>query len=804
MTPLPLLLLGLLGAEQDLDTFRFADVQAARRTWVSAEGTPPVELAKDNGQTVLQLVAPFAADAKLPRAVIDRRAVLDLSAAGAFSLEIAADSPEAAGHLSLYFRSGDGWYAGSGSLVKKGWQTVRFSKAGFHTEGTPAGWQKIDGVRIAAWRGAPKDATLQIRRLAAVTHEVALIVPAAATHRGDPEYRAAMDSAALVAGMLEELGLGSDAIEDTALAAGALGKRRVAILAHNPGVSNEGIAALEKFVEGGGKVFVCYSLPERLGRVLGFGNAKYVRPQRPGQFSEIRFEATDIPGLPEKVAQASWNITAAEPAGHNARVIGRWLDVAGRPAGHAALLLSDRGAFFSHVILGDDRAGKEQMLAAVLGKFEPSLWRPMAQAALDRAEKVGHCSTLEELKRWAAKDFGVENRDRNPPVQLAWGENGLLDAKTHFKKELYVETAQFAEAAHRHLVDAYLWSQPSPKREGRAVWNHSGTGAYTGDWGPSAEELATAGINMIQPNMLWGGLAHYASDILPRSDTFRQYGDQVEQCVAAAKKHGLQVHVWKVNYNLSNAPKDFVEKMRRAGRTQVTAGGQPQNWLCPSHPENQKLELESMLEVARKYAVDGLHFDYIRYPNRECCYCEGCRGRFEAASGRKVANWPRDCYSGEWRDEYNDWRCKQITALVAAVHREGKKLRPQLKISAAVFGGYPGCRDSVAQDWPAWIKAGYLDYVCPMDYTTSATEFRALVENQLKLVGGRIPVYPGIGATASSSTLSPDRVVGQIHIARSLGAAGFTIFNFDRGTAQSIIPGIGLGAGAQRAVPPHP
>jgi uncharacterized lipoprotein YddW (UPF0748 family) len=379
----------------------------------------------------------------------------------------------------------------------------------------------------------------------------------------------------------------------------------------------------------------------------------------------------------------------------------------------------------------------------------------------------------------------------------------LRTAENQLRAKEYAKATETAKDAHESLVSSYLLAQPSPKREGRAVWNHSGTGAYPGDWDRSAKELAAAGINMIQPNMLWGGLAHYASDILPRSETFRQHGDQIAQCVAAAKKHGLQVHVWKVNYNLSNAPQEFVEKMRRAGRTQTTVSGQPQSWLCPSHPENQKLELESMLEVARKYAVDGLHFDYIRYPGRETCYCDGCRQRFEKESGKPVGNWPKDCYSGPRREAYNDWRCQQITALVAAVYREGKKLRPELKISAAVFGSYPSCRESVAQDWPAWVKAGYLDYICPMDYTNSDTQFRALLENQLKLVGGRIPVYPGIGATASSSTLPADRVVGQIHAARELGAGGFTIFDFARGTAQSIIPGIGLGAGKQKAVPAH-
>ena len=798
MTSLPLLLLGLLGAEQVIDEFRYANPQVAAATWVASSGTPPVELMTDGQRSVLKVVAPFATDPKLPRTVIDREVTLDLASPGEFVLELASDSPEAFAQLTLYFRSGEGWYGSGGSPTKKGWQTLHFSKASFRSEGSPAGWQKIDGVRIAAWRGQAKDASLLLRRLAAVSHDVALVVPARSPGRGDREVRSALETAERVSEMLANLGLGSDTIDETAVAHGALGKRRVAVLAYNPGLPDEAATALEQFVDGGGKLLVCYQLPDKLGRVLGFGGAKYVGQQRQGQFAEIRFDAADTPGLPKQVRQASWNITAAEPIGGGARVIGRWYDDQGKPTGHAAMLISDKGAFFSHIILADDRDGKRQMLAAVLGRLAPPLWQQMAQAALDRSAKVGHCENLEEATAYIKANGDDAARQR-------------LDAaaKTHVRateqaaRGAYPEVVDLARNSHDLLADAYLRAQPSPKREGRAVWNHSGTGAYPGDWERSAKELAAAGLNMIFPNMLWAGRAHYASDVLPRSSTFEQYGDQIAQCVAAAKKHGLEVHVWKVNYNLSGAPRDFVDKLRREGRLQATAQGEPQNWLCPSHPENQKLELESMLEVGRKYAVDGLHFDYIRYPGRECCYCDGCRQRFEAATGHKVVDWPKECYSGSRREEYNDWRCKQINWLVAAVHREAKKLRPELKISAAVFGAYPACRDSVAQDWPEWIKAGWLDFVCPMDYTESDLSFASLVENQLKLVGGRIPVYPGIGATASRSALSADRVVGQIHHARSLGAAGFTVFEFNPRTAQSIIPGVGLGAGARKAVPPH-
>ena len=41
---------------------------------------------------------------------------------------------------------------------------------------------------------------------------------------------------------------------------------------------------------------------------------------------------------------------------------------------------------------------------------------------------------------------------------------------------------------------------------------------------------------MVLPNMLWGGLAHYPSDVLPRSETFRKHGDQIAQCVAARQE----------------------------------------------------------------------------------------------------------------------------------------------------------------------------------------------------------------------------------------------------------------------------
>jgi uncharacterized lipoprotein YddW (UPF0748 family) len=797
--------LSAAAGEQVIDAFDYADSRAAQEAWVASSGTPAVEMVREDNRTVLRFDTPFATDKKLERTILDREVALDLAAPGQFRLEIAVDKPEEAGRLSLYFRSGAGWYSAGTGFAKQGWQTLRFSKASFGVEGQPAGWHQIDGIRISVWRGPPEDSAIRLGRLAAVWHDVALVIPAAYDKPGDGEMRSALRAAEDLGAMLDELGLGSDAVEDAALAHGALGNRHVAILAYNPRIAPEAVEALEQFVEEGGKLFACYSLPPRLAKVLGIGRMQYYRPEGSGPLAEIRFDAADVPGLPESVKQSSWNITAPEPASADARIIGYWYDDEGRPTGRAAMLLSDRGAFFSHLVLADDPSGKKQMLAAVLGRLDPTLWQRMAEVAIERAQSVGHCEDLAQLNEHVKKtgDASAAQCLQRAEKSLASARQSVATALT-LGRQLAI-SMQFAEAvetarmAHDLAGEAYLRAHPSPAKEGRAFWNHSGTGAYPGDWERTARELAEAGFNMVVPNLLWAGRAHYPSDVLPRSKTYEEHGDQIAQCLAACKRHGIEVHVWKVNHNLSGAPQAFVEKLRREGRLQKSNGGQEQKWLCPSHPENFKLELESMLEVARKYDVDGLHFDYIRYPNRSHCYCDGCRQRFEAETGIKVSDWPRDCHSGKLHDAYHDWRCRQITRLVGAVHREAKSIKPKIKISAAVFGAYPDCRESVGQDWVAWVKAGYLDFICPMDYTQSDPQFIGLVTNQLRLVGGRIPVYPGIGAWR----LPPDRVVGQIHHARSLGAPGFTVFNLSEGAAQSLLPGIALGAGSQRATPPH-
>lgn len=237
--------------------------------------------------------------------------------------------------------------------------------------------------------------------------------------------------------------------------------------------------------------------------------------------------------------------------------------------------------------------------------------------------------------------------------------------------------------------------------------------------------------------------------------------------------------------------------MRREKRLQTRMDGTEEPWLCPSHPRNQELEIESMVEIARNYDVDGIHFDYIRYPDGEHCFCAGCRERFGAATGIQMTNWPAQVLAnGNAREPWLQWRRDNITAVVRTASEQARAVRPKIQISAAVFPNWSTDRDTIGQDWKLWCERGYLDFVCPMGYTSSNNGFNNLVTKQIAWAGD-VPCYPGIGASAATPRFGADKVIDQINITRAHNTGGFVILNYAVHEANELLPKLGLGITAQ-------
>jgi hypothetical protein len=210
------------------------------------------------------------------------------------------------------------------------------------------------------------------------------------------------------------------------------------------------------------------------------------------------------------------------------------------------------------------------------------------------------------------------------------------------------------------------------------------------------------------------------------------------------------------------------------------------DWLCPSNPENRKLEKEAMLELVRSYDIAGIQFDYMRYPGGDYCFCDGCKERFQQSQGVKVEKWPDDVrQGGPLAGKWQQWRRGLITSLAQEISDAARALKPAICVSLAAWPDIDDGRDVYGQDWVPWAGDGALDFVCPMDYATDDQELASLVQRQVSEVKGAVPVYAGLGAFEMKS----DRqLIDQVGVARSEGADGFVAFAYGSGELAKWLP----------------
>ena len=638
--------------------------------------------------------------------------------------------------FSCYFKSGKGWYHGSFSPEEAGkWQRVVVRKTETRVEDTPDGWGAITLMRISGWRGETIDATCRIANVAYLgggNPDVAIVYAGAQAAKGGAEGKAYLTFAANLSATLESIGIGSSMIADTDLTTNQLAAVSAVMLPYNTSFPAETFPALKQFVSSGRRIFACYSMPNEIADLLGIKQKGVVRPPKP--IAGFLKRGSGLPGQPEFAPQASWMTQRVDLPSFGAETLATWATGGKESLQMPALVRTPAGIYMAHVWLGGSDGEAAALMRAIV------------------------C-------------------DLAPP----------LKAK--------IEAREAAKAKQRADDRAWLEAQKPKAGEHRAFWCHSAWGLGGGrTWDESVRILKENGFNALLPNLAWGGAAFYRSKVLPAAAEVATQGDALEQCLAACRKYGVACHVWKVCWNMGSCVDPvFSAKMAATNRTQVAYGGESKpGWLCPSHPDNQKMEIEAMVELAKK-GVDGIHFDYIRYPDGNHCFCAGCRARFEAMAGGTVTNWPGDVRKDErLKKLWLDFRTSNISFVVRNVSQRVRAEAPGVKISAAVFSSAETSPTNVGQDWTAWCRADWLDFVCPMDYVESSALFRNQVAAQKRLVG-KVPVYPGIGlSTWRNDGREAVRLAKQILAVRELGVEGFTVFNFDR-RAEKVLPMLHLG-----------
>jgi len=322
---------------------------------------------------------------------------------------------------------------------------------------------------------------------------------------------------------------------------------------------------------------------------------------------------------------------------------------------------------------------------------------------------------------------------------------------------------------------ASVYGKPPPN-ERRGVWLHVGMDRHPQVVMP---ELKRLGLNMAIPRIAGGTTAFYASKVQPDiQDPLAPDGDWLAELVKHAHANGIELHPY-VNVLIveGRASPASLKRLRAEGRLQEGPAGQRIDWFCPSQEINFEAIERLMLEIATRYDVDGIQYDFIRYPNALGCFCAKCRAGFEKATGKPVAHWPTDVTKGPRQAEWTEYRCGRISALVQRVSTRLRKEAPKVKISAAVFRDWPACRESVGQDWVRWCREGWLDFVCPMNYTLDPKLFAERTTIHRQALPAGFPLIEGIGIQSGSGTMNDaGRLAVQIALARRHGAVGFAGF----------------------------
>ncbi|MGQ9523855.1 MAG: glycoside hydrolase family 10 protein [Armatimonadota bacterium] len=356
------------------------------------------------------------------------------------------------------------------------------------------------------------------------------------------------------------------------------------------------------------------------------------------------------------------------------------------------------------------------------------------------------------------------------------------------------------------LPPAVFGADQHPLAEARAMWVVR-TSLKSPQSVSRVVELAHRyGFSALVVQVRGRGDAYYLGGLEPKAEALDSQPpdfDPLAQIIREAHAAGISVHAWMNTFYCwsgskpPRSPKHVVNAhpewllADRTGKPWLASGETVEGaYLNPALPEVRRFVHDVFLDVVRRYDIDGIHFDYVRYPAADLGYSNADLALFRDYAALTVpaevlervdALPDRLACVGAFPDLWAQWRRRNVTALVRAVYHSVKQVKPDVIVSAATipWGFYRGFQNSdaykrVGQDWFAWLKNGILDLACPMTYHEDTEQFAGWVEAAVQNSCNR-PVWAGIGAYL----LSPESTAEKVRTARQLGASGFCLFSYD-------------------------
>lgn len=256
---------------------------------------------------------------------------------------------------------------------------------------------------------------------------------------------------------------------------------------------------------------------------------------------------------------------------------------------------------------------------------------------------------------------------------------------------------------------------------------------------------AEAGANGIIVQVAGRAEAYYTSSILPMAN-FQDDFDPLAYTIARARPRGLEVHAWVNAFLVWSAPYPpadslhvwhshpdwfmtdrFNRSTREYTRDECDRNSLVGATLSPAIPEVREFIADVAAEIAVNYSVDGIHLDYIRYPNPSFGFEFQSSGKFFLETGLD----PLDIFrrygeTGELADMWSLWKIDQVTMTVETIRSVLRSEAPGVLLSCAVMADPNEARSHYSCDWRSWLESGLVDFVCTMAYTTNTVKAKEL------------------------------------------------------------------------------
>jgi uncharacterized lipoprotein YddW (UPF0748 family) len=257
------------------------------------------------------------------------------------------------------------------------------------------------------------------------------------------------------------------------------------------------------------------------------------------------------------------------------------------------------------------------------------------------------------------------------------------------------------------------------------------------------------------------------------------YYDPLTFAVAEAHKRGLELHAWFNPFRaaLLNSKGTLSRNHISHVHPEMVVKYGKFLWLDPGDRAVQKYSLNVVMDVVKRYDIDGVHFDDYFYPYKE-----------QDAHGKDMdfpdwQSWKRYGLGGKLSRD--DWRRQNVNTFVQKIYDAIKSTKPWVKFGVAPFGiwqpGYPAqikgfnAYNVLYCDSRKWLENGWLDYCSPQLYwsiDSPEQSFPMLLKWWTEQNPKHRNIWPGVNADRVGGKWKADEIVNQVKLTRNLLGAG--------------------------------